>query len=258
MNANEAKIILQLYRRHSADADDPQIAEALALAGRDPELAAWLEQHCQRQFIVGAKLRQISVPAGLKEQIISEAAANRRMISQRRKTQFALLAVILLFGSFALYQLVPRNPARSAAIPDDTLAAYRSQMTGIALRGYGMDLLTNNPATIYDYLAEKKAPADFALPVALQKVAVTGCAIQGWQSGKVSMICFRTGKPLPPDQSSDLWLFVADRSAIKDSPATTEFHFAAVNQLMTVAWAEGDKFFLLETEGDEATLRKFL
>ena len=30
----------------------------------------------------------------------------------------------------------------------------------------------------------------------LTKVAVTGCAIQSWQGAKVSMICFRTGKPL--------------------------------------------------------------
>ena len=44
---------------------------------------------------------------------------------------------------------------------------------------------------------------------------MTGCAIEGWQNAKVSMICFRTGKPLRPAEQSDLWLFVVDRASVK-------------------------------------------
>ena len=39
MNHDEARQILLLYRPGTADAEDPQIAEALALAKREPELA---------------------------------------------------------------------------------------------------------------------------------------------------------------------------------------------------------------------------
>jgi hypothetical protein len=77
VNHDEAKNILLLYRHGTADADDPQIAGALALAQRDPELARWLEEHCARQFVLREKFRQIAAPAGLREQIISEHAAQK-------------------------------------------------------------------------------------------------------------------------------------------------------------------------------------
>ncbi len=38
MNRDEAKTILLRYRPGTADADDPEIATALALARQDPEL----------------------------------------------------------------------------------------------------------------------------------------------------------------------------------------------------------------------------
>ena len=66
MNRDEAKNFLLLYRPGTADADDPQIAGALALAKRDPELARWLEEHCARQEALRAKFREITVPEGLK------------------------------------------------------------------------------------------------------------------------------------------------------------------------------------------------
>ena len=91
-------------------------------------------------------------------------------------------------------------------------------MAGIALRGYAMDLTTNNPAQIRAYLAQNHAPADYVLPAPLEKTAMAGCAIESWQGAKVSMICFRTGKPLPPGEQSDLWLFVVDRASVKDAP----------------------------------------
>jgi len=256
VNVNEARNILLLYRPGTADAEDPQIAGALALAKREPELARWLEEHCARQEALRAKFRQITVPAGLKEQIISESAARAMKISrQRRKTIFvavaATAAVVLLLVVLSSSWL-PRHPN------DDTLAVYRNQMAGVALRGYGMDLTTNDPEQIRAYLAQKQAPADYVLPAALQKAAVTGCAVEGWQNVKVSMICFRTGRPLPPDQSSDLWLFVVDRASLKDAPTTGETRFIAVNQLITAVWARDGKVYLLGTKGDESTIRNFL
>jgi hypothetical protein len=257
MTVTEAKTILLLYRPGTADAEDPHIAEALALAKREPELARWLEEHSTRQETLRAKFGQITVPAGLKEQIISEQAARVMTVSrQRRNTVFAaataLAAVVIL-----LIVLLPSwLPHRQ--IDDNTLAIYRSQMVGVALRGYGMDLTTNDSAPIRAYLAQKQAPSDFVLPAALQKATVTGCAVEGWQNGKVSMICFRTGRPLPPNQSSDLWLFVVDRTSMKDAPTVGQPRFTTVNHLITAVWAQGDKVYLLGTEGDESTIRKFL
>jgi hypothetical protein len=251
VNVSEAKTILLLYRPGTADTADPQIVEALALAKSDLELARWLEVHCARQFAVGEKFRQITAPAGLKEQIISEQATQGRNIQWRPRLALVAMAAIALVVILAPFWI----PHHSK---NDALAIYQNQMVGIALRGYGMDLLTNNPAEIRSYLAKNQAPSDYGLPAALEKVAVAGCAIEGWQNAKVSMICFRTGKPLPPGQESDLWLFVSDRASLKDLTIGESPHFARVNRLIIATWTKGDKIYLLGTEGDEQTIRQYL
>ena len=140
----------------------------------------------------------------------------------------------------------------------DTMAIYENQMVSVALRGYAMDLLTNAPAPIQTYLAQKQAPADYVLPAGLEKAALTGCAVEGWQTTKVSMICFRTGRPLPPGQQSDLWLFVVDRASLKGAPPPGPPQIAAVNRLITAVWTRGDKVYFLGTEGDRQSLEQFL
>jgi hypothetical protein len=251
MNRNEAKNILLLYRPGTADADDPEIAEALVLAGRDPELTQWLAEHCARQVTLQSGFRNITAPAGLKEQIISEQSA-RGKIGLRR--QRAVLAVAVAVA--ALVVLMPLWLQHSGKA--EGYAVYLPRMAGVALRGYGMDLTTNNPAAVRAYLAQKQAPADYVLPASLEKIAVAGCAIQNWQGTKVAMICFRTGKPLPPGEQSDLWLFVVDRAAVKNAPPAGDRRFAQVSRLLTVSWSQGDKLYMLGTEGDEQSLRQYL
>jgi hypothetical protein len=252
MNRDEAKHILLLYRPGPADGDDPQIIEALALAQQDMELARWFGEHCARQEILCAKFRQISAPAGLKEQIISEQLAREKAaVWQRNRALLATAAIValLVLATFWL------RPVASAG---DTLAVYRSRMIGAALRGYVMDLTTSDPAQIRAYLKQNHAPADYGLPAPLQKLALTGCAIESWQGAKVSMICFRTGKPLPPGEQSDLWLFVVDRTSVKNAPLAGPPQLAKIHQLMTAMWSQGDKLYLLGTAGDEQTVQRLL
>ena len=251
MNRDEAKNILLLYRHGTTDVDGPETVEALALAKREPELARWLEEHCARQFVLRDRFRQIPIPAGLKEQIISEQAAERRRVFWRKTSVSVALAVLVL-----LVVLVPFWSSHNGH--DDTLAIYQNRMASIALRGYAMDLATNNAEEIRAFLSQNHAPADFVLPAALKQVALTGCAVEGWQNVKVSMICFRTGKPSSVGESSDLWLFVVDRASVRDVPARTTPLFSKANRLTTAIWTDGDKLYLLGTEGDEQTIKHYL
>lgn len=250
MNRDEAKTILLLYRPGTVDEGDPQVAEALALAKQDAELARWLAEHTARQAALRAKFQAIKVPEGLKEQIISEQAASERRKRTRRNAVLALAAVTVVLVLAVLW--FPSRPA------DDTFAVYRQNMVSSALRGYAMDLATNNPAEIRSYLSRNQAPADFVLPAALTKAEIIGCSVQNWQGAKVSMICFRTGKPLPPGQQGDLWLFVVDRAAVKQAPDTNSPGLASVNTLITATWTQDGKLYLLGTPGDERTILQFL
>lgn len=254
MNRDDAKNILLLYRPGTADANDPQVSEALALAQRDGELARWFGEHCARQELLRASFRQIAAPDGLKEQIISEQAAREkieRTVVWRRNVILAAAATVVAALILVALWLRP-------AAADDTLAIYRNRMIGTALRGYAMDFAASDPVQIQSYLKQKQAPADYDLPVPLQKIAMTGCAIESWQGAKVSLICFRTGKPLPPGEQSDLWLFVVDRASVKNAPLAGPPQLARVHQLMTATWTQGDKLYLLGTEGDEQTVRHLL
>jgi uncharacterized membrane protein YbaN (DUF454 family) len=251
VNRDEAKTILLLYRPGTADADDPQIAVALDLAKQDPELIGWLVEHCARQKAVRAGFRKITAPAGLKEQIISEQAVHEKMLFWRQRAILTAAAIVVVLVALAPFWFQHRGN-------EETFAIYRSRMAGVALRGYTMDLATNNPAQVRAYLTQNHAPSDYVLPAPLEKTAVTGCAIEGWQGAKVSMICFHTGKPLPPGQQSDLWLFVIDRSTVKNAPPMGSRQFVRVNKLMTVTWTQGDKLYVLGMEGDEQTLRQYL
>ena len=253
MNLSEAKSILLLYRPGTAEAADPQMIEALALAKANPELAAWFEAQRAQQEALRAKFREITPPAGLREQIISEHAAARRTILRPPAMRFTLaaLGLLLLLGTLAVFWF-PRPT------PDNPLAIYQNRMVRQALGGYAMDMMTNDPGAIRAYLAGNHAPADFRLPVPLRKAALTGCAVEAWQGAKVSLICFRTGKPLPPGTASDLWLFVVDRTSVKDAPDATVPQLAKVNRLITATWTDGNKLYFLGVEGGEADIRQYL
>lgn len=251
MNRDEAKTILLRYRPGTADADDPEIAAALALARQDPELTQWLVGHCARQEALRAGFRKITAPAGLKEQIISEQAA--RGITGIRRQRMILAAAAAVAVLLFLTPLWFHYHGREDGFP-----VLRNRMASVALRGYGMDLVTNRPEAIRAFLAQNHAPADYVLPASLEKIAVAGCAIEEWQGAKVSMICFRTGRPLPPGQQSDLWLFVIDRARVKAAPPAGSRPFVQVSRLGMVTWTEGNKLYVLGTEGGESALRQYL
>ena len=252
MNREDAKIILRVYRPESPDAEDPEIAEALALAGRDLELAHWLDQHCARQNAVRRQFRQIAPPAGLLEQIVSEHQAQANSIYRRRGALLLAAAAMVVILAGLPFWLRTHQP------DGGSFSTCRTQMAATALRGYGMDLVTNDPAQIRSYLAENRAPADYVLPEPLQKAALAGCAIENWQGRKISMICFRTGRPLTGGQQSDMWLFVIDPTTVSGAPVASLPEFAKISRLNTAVWNQDGRLYLLGTTADAAVLRKFL
>jgi len=45
---------------------------------------------------------------------------------------------------------------------------------------------------------------------------------------------------------------------VKNAPPMGSRQFVQINKLMTVTWTEGDKLYVLGTEGNEQTLRQYL
>lgn len=258
MNINDAKTHLLLYRPGTTDAEDPQVAEALELAKNHPELAQWLQAQQASQKALRAKFNQIAPPAGLKEQIISERAASQRATRIRRPLLAGVAALVLIGGILALLLPTIQSAFRPGHSPENTLAHYQSRMVRIATDVYGMDRETNALTPILAYLAQQHAPSDIHLSAPLQQTTLTGCAVEDWQGAKVSLVCFSTGKPLLPPSKADLWLFVVDRTAVKDASAATVPQIAAVNRLVTATWTDGNKLYVLAMQGSESDLRRYL
>jgi hypothetical protein len=254
MIRDEAKIILLRYRPGTADREEPEIREALAQAQVDEELSRWLADNGTSQQLLRQTFQKFKAPEGLLQQIISEQAASQRASANRRRfALISLVAALVLFGIIG--STIWLGSGRQA---DNTLAIFEQQMAGYALRGYTMDLQTNDAEQIRAFLRQHQAPANYTLSQPLQKAALIGCGVEGWRSTKVSMICFNVGKPLAPGTPGDFWLFVADQASVMDSPIDSTPQISKVNQLATATWVEKGKVYMLSTTADESVLRKFL
>ena len=252
MNSQRAKEILLLYRPHTDDSHDPEIASALEYAAHDPELRHWLQEHSAFQNALRERFREIPVPEGLKQQIISERKAYTQPPFWRRRAALPAIAagvmLLLLAGGSWVWQLNRSNP----------FTEFRNRMARIVLREYPkMNLETHDLAQIRNFLAKQNAHGDYVLPAGLAQAKGTGCAILDWRGQRVSMVCFDSGSKSDTNDVNDLFLFVIDRAAVPKAPAKAP-RFAQLNRLATLSWTEGKKTYILGGFGDETFVRRYL
>jgi hypothetical protein len=238
----EAKQRLLLYRPNAGE--DGEFTEALEQVRRDPELRRWLEQHLAAQAALREKFREITVPAELKERILREHKLIRPLW-WRRPQWIAAAASIVIFIGLALW--LTREPKSQY----DRFTDYRTRMVQIVLREYRMDIHTSDAQKVRQYMQSRGAPADYVLPPGLQQVAVKGGGLLRWEGRPVSMVCFDRGN------KQLLYLFVVNRSGVKDPPPET-IEVTRVKKLTTASWSSGDKTYVLATQEDPNTIRKYL
>jgi len=253
VNSQEAKEILMLYRP-AVDRDDPDFAEALALAKSDAELSTWFQQHCAFQNAASAAFNNIPVPPGLKEQILSERHAHLTLTTGRKILALASVAVILACVGIFAFNNIQRGPVR-----DDSFATYYTNMMAKILRYPDMDIQTNNLQAIRMELAKRGQGnlASSPFTPSLEKVAGTGGKALEWHDKPVSMICFNSGKNGKPT-IPDLFLFIVDNTSIKTPPVSTSPVVAQFRKgIVSRTWTSGDKTYILAGLGDEEFLKQY-
>jgi hypothetical protein len=226
----EAKEVLLLYRPGSADAEEPEIGQAMDVARRDPELGAWFKQHCAFQTAMRDRFRQIEVPAHFKVGILATQKPNRPQYWWQRPVWMAAAAAAILFFGLVGFGIWPPVSQR--------FSNFQQRMVSAALREYRMDLVTSDPAKLRAFISDRGAPADYELPKKLEKLQLTGGGRLRWRNNPVTMVCLDRGN------KQMLYLFVLKRAALKDPPATTP-ELAKVSGLQTVSWTKGDNAYLL-------------
>jgi uncharacterized membrane protein YbaN (DUF454 family) len=246
MNSRLAKEILLRYRPETADASDPEFAEALEQAKRDPELGRWFEQHQTLHNTIRDQLKQLPVPAGLKGDILAGYRPAVIPVWWRQpafQSLAAAAAIVLLIG-VAFFWSQPRE--------DRSFAAFQSRVVRNAQRGYVMDITTTNLGEIRQYLATQGAPADYVLPAPLEKLPGDGGAVLRWLNKPVSMVCLDMG------DHNDLFLFVARRADLPDAPSASEPQFTQIGKLTAASWSTGNRTYVLAGPGDEQFVRRYL
>jgi uncharacterized membrane protein YbaN (DUF454 family) len=252
VTTQEAKKILTLYRPGSVDAKDPEFSEALLFARQDAELKGWLDEHYAVQSDIRERFKGIAVPEGLKEQIISEYKSRTAVVWWRQPVLLAAAAVIIVMIAGGLKMLPSKQDKLEASFQGFRILVVREVQ-----RNYGMSLESSSDAEIKKHLASRQSPSDYKMPAALANKPLVGCNVIGWRHANASMICFRTGKPLPAGKKSDLFLFVVDRHSVNGAPELSP-QFAQVKNLATASWSDGDKTYLLATPGSQEDLRPYL
>ncbi len=246
MDSHLAKEILLRYRPGTTDASDPEFAEALEQAKRDPELGRWFAQQQEFHITIRERFRQLPVPAGLKEDILSGYRPAVIPVWWRQPAFQALAAaaaIVLLMGVTFLW-LQPRE--------GKGFAAFQNRVVRNAQRGYAMDITTTNLGEIRQYLATQGAHADYVLPAPLEKLPGDGGAVFRWRNKTVSMVCFDLGN------HNDLFLFVANRADLPDAPSTSEPQFTHIGKLTAASWSTGNRTYVLAGPGDEQFVRRYL
>jgi len=248
MTSQEAKEVLLLYRPGISDPNDAEFVEALACARNDQELDRWFRDHCAVQTVIRNKFREITVPEGLKEQIISE-----RRVKLAGPTKRAVLVASLCILLALLISGISLRFWRHQE--DTTFTNFQARMVKTVARAYPpMDVETSDPKQIRDTLAQKGGP-DYVLPARFDKVSYTGCAVLPWQGKPVSMVCFNSGKTSVT--KPDLFLFVINRADVPRAPKSAKPQFAKLGALTVASWTNGDKTYLLAGAEDEASLRDY-
>jgi hypothetical protein len=244
VNSRTAQNILLAWRPGHGDLRDPEVAQALEHARRDPALREWIERHAAFQRTLEKSFRQIPVPDGLPDQILARArAAGRRRHWGGPAWLAAAAAVMLLLGWAALWF----KPA-----PAESFATFRDRTVRGVQRVYpAMDIQTNDMAQVRKFLASRKAPADYTLPSGLSRLPVQGAGVVRWQGRAVSMVC------LDSIDRGTLFLFVLDEAGLT-APPSAAAEFVPVFEMMTASWTQGGIVYLLAGRGGAEALHRHL
>ena len=246
MNRDEAKALLELYRPGGRDAADPRLAEALALAGTDPELALWFARELAFDARVRQSLGGTPVPAQLKTAILAGGQVLERLAwwQQVNWLRVATCAAVMLVGAgFFLFNL---NRA------EGMIAATQEAIAVVEMRAGHLPLQTNNLDSIRAYLAKCHAPYDFQLPKHLSKIPVVGCTLVGVQVQTASVIRFRIAG------GTSLTLVVTDQMEDDDIPADGSLKLIQDGERATAIWNQNGKTYMVFGNVPPDSLRRIL
>lgn len=232
MTNEQAKFTLRAYRPGGQDAADPAFAEGLAQAARDPSLRAWFEREQAFDGALGAKLRTVTPPAGLREAILAGARASRRTSRLRRPTTWMAMAasVTLLLGTI---WFLPRTVSASTSV--DELARYA--LNELTQPGHPRGQPLSELGTFGTWLGSTSNTLGDGLPVELSELRANNCRVIIVGGREVFEICFKR----------DVWyhVYIARRGDFGCQEAEYAPMYREQGELASCTWVDDRHVYVL-------------
>ena len=230
MKSQEAKRLLEIYRPGSADEADPRFGEALAQAGRDPELARWFEDLRRFDRQLADSLKTVSAPTDLKDAILASRKVVRPAFWQNWRAQAAAAAAITALA-IAGGEMAMNRPSQ---FPE-----FRSELIQQAWDGQShLDFESSDVIRVRQWLAGQNASAEFVVPDALRDARIVGCRIVEADGHRVPMLCLADG-------IKHMHLFVLDGVQLAKLPSEDSPDFEKCGGWKTVSWQHEEKTYVL-------------
>ena len=246
MTQDEAKSLLEVYRPDGSDAADPRMAEALALAKRDPELGEWFAR--EQAFDAGIRqhLRATPTPANLRTAILAGGKVIERLTWWQlvNWSRVAATALVLLVGAGFFLSSLNRTQG--------ILVASREASQITDSRAEHLTLTTNELAAVRQFLAKCKAPSDFQVPEGMRKLPVVGRTVVGMEAQTASALRFLISGRI------QLTLFVVDRIEDRDIPADGTVRIIEDGDWATAIWSDEKRTYIVRGPVPGESLRRVL
>ncbi|RYD35406.1 MAG: hypothetical protein EOP86_08540 [Verrucomicrobiaceae bacterium] len=249
MTAEEAKMLLSVRRPGGADDHAPEMAEALAVAAGNPELAAWLAEEEAFDAAVTGRLREHEVPTELRARILAGMNASLPPASRkvtRRVFWWSAAAAAAAAAVGGLFQFLGKNQPQ--------LAQFRTEMLDFFNHRFAdqFDLVEPDPAVIRKWLQSRPDAIAFQAPGNLPEGKTLGCKIIPWRKTGVTLVCF-----MPPGSPRPIHIF-AVRSAALAAPGPAVREFGSEAGWNTALWSGGDHTFMAISKLDAETVNRHL
>ncbi len=240
MNPDEAKFLLRARRPGGRDANDPVFAEALAAVERDPKLKAWHEREERRDELLGAKLGEVPVPAGLRAALLAGGRVSGSPAAWWRRPGWlaAAAAVALLVGVTAAWRgRADRNLDELARLAMAELASAHDSHVG----------RPGPLRAVQARLAEPGRGVRAAGPIDVEELRRSRCRTVTLGGREVFEICFaREG----------VWFHLYVTSGGGSGGATREIAAVPGERLVAAVWSDARNSYALVTDAGRAALRR--
>ena len=242
MTNDEAKFMLQGYRPNGQDADNEAFGPALAQAARDPMLHEWFEREQAFDAVIVGKLREIPVPAGLRDSILAGTKLSSPVATTKRAWWRQPWGIALAAAAAAALLLTGATTRPGQAIA--VVSGLRSILRVAKLDATGEHPAHGKKAYLLGEVGEWLENPNTQLgaetfPGNLADLKLDGCRTIDIAGREVLEICFRR-------DTGWYHVYLAPRESFEDGSLQGGPLFQQQGQFASATWAD-DKFVYLVT-----------